>query len=153
LTWSLGYRHVDYTELRSFTGLTGALPFNFATQKDFDGDGLTAGLEARRLVGCCWGLFGNVRSSVVFGDERTTLLVLIDGINQSFIANQNNVVHSIFETQLGAEFVRPTSRGATLFARGGVEAQYWDGFGVGDTLTLDESVGFFGFFGTVGVSR
>jgi hypothetical protein len=153
-TWSAGYRHVEYEEARGLSATADAVvPVEISLEKEFDGDGLTAGFEVRRRMGGRFGLFASARGSVLFGDEDNTLAVDVPTIVTVDVTDEEeNVVKSIFETQMGVEFVRPAARRATLFARGGVEAQYWDSFGVPGVLT-DESVGFFGFFGSVGLSR
>jgi hypothetical protein len=108
-------------------------------------------------------LFGSARASAIYGDEVTQLMEFVaPGPLSARSETERNDVKYIWEAQLGVEYVMPLSSGASLFARAGAEVQYWGGFGVNQdifdlagnpNLPSDASVGFAGFFATVGLAR
>jgi hypothetical protein len=160
VTWSCGFRQVEFVEnvgldLPDFPLLL--------MSKSFTGSGLTASVEVRRRVTCNIGLFGSARASAIYGDEVTQLMEFVaPGPLSARSETERNDVKYIWEAQLGVEYVMPLSSGASLFARAGAEVQYWGGFGVNQdifdlagnpNLPSDASVGFAGFFATVGLAR
>jgi hypothetical protein len=156
LTWSIGGRYVDYEETRgAFGGLNGVVfvPLDIVQQRRFDGFGLTGSLEARRRVCHEFGLYGGVRGSLLVGDEDNQYNFRLGATPQFQLTNTEENVKWIFETQAGLEYATSTHLG-TLSVRGGVEFQYWSGFGAArGSITTDEDTGFFGLTFSIGLIR
>jgi hypothetical protein len=160
VTWSCGFRQVEFVENVGL-GLPG-FPL-LIMSKSFIGSGLTASVEVRRRATCNIGLFCSARASAIYGDEDTQLVDRFGpGLITANSETERNDVKYIWEAQLGVEYIMPLSSGASLFARAGAEVQYWGGFGVNQdifdqegnpNLPGDASVGFAGFFATVGLAR
>jgi hypothetical protein len=156
VTFSAGLRYVDYAEL---AGAFNGDQLQFARAKGTTGLGLMTGLELRQRLICNIGAFSHVRGSVVMGDET----------NQTFdtglIIEERQVddVKFIYEAQAGLEYVLPVCCGGYWYVRGGVEVQYWDGFGVDNNMFDNQlatilphqnaSVGFGGVFLSLGMQR
>jgi hypothetical protein len=150
-TWSLGFRYVEYEEVRGV-----AVPglFSIAAEKQFSGIGTTGSFELRRPVTNALNLFGNTRASILMDDDDNSLTIGLGPGAIVITERQANDVKFIFETQMGLEWAQPTYSGGCYFARVGVEMQYWNNFGVSPiSLLFDESAGFGGFFASVGLSR
>jgi hypothetical protein len=160
ITWSAGFRYVEYVEERGVVGAIAAAPTLFQVGKRFDGIGLTNGIEFRRTVLLNAGAFAKLRGSVLVGDEVDTVDAIgvgaILGIGDGTVATEQiNVIKFIYEAQAGVEYVVPGFFGGYLFGRAGAEVQYWDNFGA-STATVglfDASSGFAGFFASAGVAR
>jgi hypothetical protein len=90
----------------------------------FQGLGLVAGLELRRLV-TVGHLYARVRGAVVQGDKG---ILNADGgfVNQSLVLF--DTTHAVTEIAWGYEMNYALPGGATLFARSGVEWQNWANF-------------------------
>jgi hypothetical protein len=152
LTWSLGFRYVNYEEIRGFTATTGALPQQVYIQKEYEGYGLTSSLELRRRVCHDLGIYASARGSVLTGDERNFVDVQIDGVGVGR-ENEEENIKWMLELAGGVEWAKDCGFG-TLSVRGGVEFQHWDGFGAArDSFGRDENIGFFGLTFSVGLIR
>jgi hypothetical protein len=138
LAVSAGWRHVE------FEFLSGETPNIEAAQNS--GNGLTTALELRRALPRGLALFGGARWSWLYGDVSYRAPWLETGR-----IDWEGATQWMAETQLGAEWTRRLASGrASLEARAGVEAQWWDGF----TGAMDApQFGLFGYFVTVGISR
>ena len=166
LTYSAGFRYVEYNEINGVLELAGAeTVFN---RVNMEGIGLTVATELRNQFSCNLGWFLNLRFSAIMGDEDNRIFEGDqNGPEDSLSLTQRNDVKFIYEAQAGAEYIAPICGGGYYFLRGGVEVQWWDDFGV-DNLPassaedIDEKpfggfdnygVGFAGFFIAVGVQR
>ncbi len=147
LTLSGGARYVDFEERQFATGGT-EVPVNAAIGYRSSSWGPTLGAELRRPVWRCVSLIGNVRGSILFGDENE--FTDPDGL---LIDHEQSNVRSIGEMQLCAEWRRETCRGSRWFLRGAVEGQYWSGFSGEHGFDGNEAIGFFGFALSAGLSR
>lgn len=153
-TLSFGFRYVEFEEFRGLTG-TGANPTFTGSTVDFSGYGLTLGGELRRAVTCNLNLYAGMRGSLLFGDNDQNFL--INNVVQPLgSTHQENVLASILEIQIGAEYSRPIGCNANFIVRGGFEAQYWDsvspGF-VNAMLDNDGAFGLGGFTVAAGITR
>jgi hypothetical protein len=152
MTVSYGARYVEYSEERGI-GFD-ILPLSLAARKEFQGVGPTGSIELRRQVYNDLGFFANFRASALYGDEDNTLALVVGPATVEFVGHQVNDVKYSFESQAGLELITPMGDGGYLFARAGVEAQFWGGFGVPLLAVIaDESVGFVGFMLSAGVQR
>ena len=136
--------------------LFASIPGNsVAIARDFDGAGLTFGVGFDRQIGCSpFGVYGNFRGSILYGDSDIDLNVNIPGLlvgPLNNVATFKNQTLPIWEVQLGLEYNHDISNGA-LFARAGVEAQVWQVppvlLGLGD-----DHLGFFGPTFSIGWER
>ena len=103
-----------------------------ATER-FDGIGPTASLEFYRpLCFCGWSLFGSMRSTIAFGDNRSEAHFFDPGIPpfHAFGLRDSREPMYIYEIQLGVQYCT-----CGWFVRGGWQAQYWDDL-AGDTTAL-----------------
>ncbi len=156
-TYSVGLRHLQYTEIAGVTNA--AFTQNIIATTDTDAVGVTSSIELRRDISCRLGIFGTARGSILYGDETNSASGLpVLGLR---VDNQVNDIKAIYELQMGIEYVKPVTHG-TFFVRAGFEAQYWDGFGVdnqpltrGNVLlpSSNTSAGFVGGFFAVGFNR
>jgi hypothetical protein len=159
VTWSAGFRYVEYREVSNLAINVTGTAVNLAQVKDFDGIGMTTALELRRPVFGCLDFFTNARWSILMGDEEDTLsasavIGTTAPVAVTLTETQKNDVKFIFEMQVGAQYVVPLCGNGDFFVRAGAEMQYWDGFGVSPTtLLFDESAGFGGLFVAIGVNR
>jgi hypothetical protein len=151
VTYSCGYRHVEYDERR---GAAFPALFVFAAQKVFHGDGLTTSAEFRRQATPWVAAYANARASILVGDEANSLQITAGPTTQTLTERQANDIKYIVEAQVGVEHTAPIGDGSWYFARAGVELQYWDNFGVSPIgLIFDESAGFAGFSVSAGIMR
>jgi hypothetical protein len=127
--------------------------------REFTGAGLTASFGWEREIRCSgFGLYGNLRGSVLFGDTDYDVFVGPSGafagpirnvdVNTAKVKDQPVVVTEI---QLGAQYRRGTDYGV-VFVRAGVEGQVWELAPVASGL-MDENIGLFGPTFTVGLER
>lgn len=94
-----GYRHADYKAW-----------FDDELYGNFEGDGITFGLELQRDITCNLGLYAWVQHAIVVGDDE---------------AESDNIIDWT-EAQLAAQYSSCVG-GYDAFARVGVEAQFHDG--------------------------
>jgi hypothetical protein len=113
--------------------------------------GVTAALELRRnFPGRYLGLFGNVRTSWLFGDE--SMYSITPNGTERYWAR--DVGHLMLETQLGIDWNRPIANDAAiLFTRLGVEAQWWSDMEGFINSNSRSAIGLFGLMCAVGISR
>ena len=114
-----GYRHADYR-----------LWYDDSLDADFEGDGITLGLELQRDITCHLGLFAWTQHSILFGDDEE---------------QYDDYVIGWTEAQLGAQYATCVG-GYNAVVRGGVEAQFHDGVASGYETSL------FGWFLSAGVT-
>jgi hypothetical protein len=151
MTWSLGFRYVNYEELRGVN--SNIDPTHVFIQKEFEGYGLTGSLELRRRVCHDIGIYGSARGSVLVGDEVNFVDVQIGAVVGVGRENEEENVKWMLELAGGVEWAKDCGFG-TLSVRGGVEFQHWDGFGAArDSFGRDENIGFFGLTFSVGLIR
>lgn len=102
-------------------GLVGATPIN---RWRMDAAGVTAGLQAVRASRNYehWRWFGSVQASGVFGNS---LADAVGRAGEDPIGEQPSTVGGILELSIGPRWERPIGGGASLFAGGNAEAQYW----------------------------
>jgi hypothetical protein len=120
-----GVRYTDYHEIVD----------DGNTETNISATGLTFGLQANRALRGRLSLFAALQESIMFGDDREN--------------DADNITFSITEMQLGLQVDRCLDNGGVMFARTGVEGQYYSGSSDFDS----EGLGLFGFFLTVGVMR
>jgi hypothetical protein len=153
ITWSAGVRYISYQEERGLTPVEGT-SVDFVQTKSIDDFGLTSSVEFRRKVLHCLGVFANARASFLMGDEENTLDLVVGGVTVASIEEeQSNDIKYIYEAQFGAEYTTPLGGGSFIFARVGLEMQFWDNFGNAALITSDESTGFAGAFAAAGLMR
>jgi hypothetical protein len=138
--------------------LTGAIDISAARR--FSGAGLTASIGWEREIRCSgFGLYGNLRGSVLFGDTKYSAALNTTGAANNFAPPSGSVTFAkvkdqpvvVTEIALGAQYKRNTNYGV-MFVRAGVEGQVWEFAPVALGL-LDESVGLFGPAFTIGFER
>lgn len=137
---------------------------------DFDGVGPLVGLEARRPLGCNLALFGNLRSSLLYGSAKQSVA------GQTFTdegglaglrleSDHRNRVMFVQELELGTEY-RTQVGGTEVFGQVALVGQNW--FGAGNTsrtapgqvptgfqnsnTSVDTDLGFLGVMFRVGVN-
>lgn len=137
-----GYRYVEYDEDVGITSPNGLL---FGGGFQSERHGLTLGAELRRSLRRIT-LFANARASALYGDED-------EFFGGTLADHEENNLGFIYETQMGIEVNRRTARGATLFARALLEAQYWDSFSGEFGFDGGEATGFIGGGFSVGIRR
>jgi hypothetical protein len=107
---------------------------------DFDGFGLTFGVEARRAT-CGGNMYAKARFSILTGDiEYDDVDAVTDGTYDNHISDQ-------LELGVGYQWCRCMFTGSTVNLRVGYELQRWSEYGVADTNDDDYllDVGFAGF--------
>lgn len=102
-------------------GLVGATPIN---RWRMDAAGVTAGLQAVRASRNYeyWRWVGAVQASGVFGNS---LADAVGRAGEDPVGEQPSTVGGILELSIGPRWERPIGGGASLFAGGNAEAQYW----------------------------
>ena len=106
--------------------------------EEFNGVGLTFGLDLRREVGVA-ALYGKARQAILLGESRDH--------ESSPPEYRGDAVLGQLELGLGIEFLRQLDSGRVLSFRSGFEVQQW--FGYEDE---EEDVGFGGFLTSVGLN-
>lgn len=123
LEGAIGVRHVDFNQNVFDTASSNTY------EGDFDGWGVTAGLQVKRK----WGIgkvYGRSRLSALLGDHDITLRNSAGAVIVESDANDNPV--SQLELALGYEIARDFTWGK-LNANLGYEWQYWTNLGLGDS--------------------
>ncbi len=116
--------------------------------------GLTLGGELRRCIGNGLAGYGNVRMSVLMGDEKEFVVT-----NGAFVQRDEELdnIYYIWEAQTGVQWTRELQDNGYLFARAGVEVQIWDnmaGSGAGALNAAGtEDFGLGGFTFSAGIIR
>lgn len=102
-------------------GLVGATPIN---RWRMDAAGVTAGLQAVRASRNFehWRWVGAVQASGVFGNS---LADAVGRAGEDPVGEQPSTVGGILELSVGPRWERSIGGGASLFAGGNAEAQYW----------------------------
>ncbi len=118
---------------------------SIALARDFDGAGLTAGIEFTRPLGkTAMSAYGGFQASLLFGDADINVATAGPNVPAiaATIATIPNQTVAVWELQLGVELERETNLGRAV-ARIGLEAQMWEQppvvLGLGD-----DNIGFFG---------
>jgi len=164
MTFGIGYRYVEYEEsVGASVTATGAL--TQALRKEFTGHGLTASAEIRRQICHHFAAFANFRGSALFGDEDYFRpgTATDTGIT-TVLQRQFNDFKFICEVQAGLEVNLPICCGGYYYARGGLELQHWESFGLDASdarapgaavgfVDTDTNIGFAGFMVELGLRR
>ena len=151
--FGLRYARMDQLSLRQGSGSPASGREVFTS--DFEGVGPTFALEVQRQVSCCWGVYGNVRHSVLFGDWNTSNLTRaiipsppVDATVVTTGGSEEPL--QITEVEIGLEWRRPLAANV-LYVRGGYEGQLWHAAGGPFNQSLDLGLHGFGF--SAGVLR
>ncbi|MBI1249563.1 hypothetical protein GC197_17200 [bacterium] len=148
---ALGYRHAllqvgDTVAFQSVISHPGGNNFYSATGAsllNFEGNGVTFGLNGIRPTCGCFDLFWSARGSVLWGNATSSSMTSAQAIGPTIAAGSTNAALGsgnddlfIGEVQLGAQWSHwlPCAN-ALFFFRGAFEYQYWDG--VGGTTTAN----------------
>jgi hypothetical protein len=103
-------------------------PDSISLARDFDGAGLTAGIEFTRPLGkTALNAYGGFQASLLFGDADINVATAGPNVPpiSATIATIPNQTVAVWELQLGVEFKKETGLGMAV-ARIGLEAQMWD---------------------------
>ncbi len=95
-----GYRHAEHQVV-----------YESDLDGDFDGDGVTLGIQLQRDINCNLGLYGWAQHSILVGDDAE---------------ESDDYIIGWTEVQLGTQYATCVGQ-YDVFARGGVEAQFHDG--------------------------
>lgn len=144
VTGSLGLRYVSY--LNRFTDTIGAVgaPGALIARSRIEGMGIVGGLGFVRPFTYRWSFYGNARYSVIAGKTSIDVIALP--------ANLHSTTESITELGGGIQYNRTMWNGMNLLARGGYEAQYWNGFGDIGAFGLGQSTAFAGLTFGAGIA-
>jgi len=134
LTGSLGLRYVSF--LNRFTDPTGAVgPAGGLIFRDkVESLGIVGGLDFLRPFAYRWSFYGNARYSVLTGKTSFNVIPV----------TLHSTTESIAELGAGLQYNRTLWNGMNLIARGGYEAQYWNGFGDLGIFALGQNMSFAG---------
>ena len=113
----------------------------------FEGTGGTAALELHRNVLGRFGVFANVRGSLLFGDATLVTETEGDFLPPGASDKVMGVVRSVWEAQLGADWTHELWHGLYLTGRVAGEVQYWD------SMVANTDAGFAGVTFAVGLIR
>src|SRR5205814_222435 len=129
-----GARYVEFEE-KSQSTITATGALGHLHQFDFAGLGPTVSIYASRPLFWNFGLFANLRYSVLMGNE--------DEISTRY-ANDHELanIRTITELQLGAEWRRSFAGRGQFFIRASYEVQYWASFSGEEFYDGGDSVGF-----------
>jgi hypothetical protein len=136
LTGSLGLRYVSF--LDRFTDPTGAVvaPGGVVFRDKTESVGIVGGFNFVRPFSYRWSFYGNTRYSVLTGKSNYS-------VTPSSLT-LHSTTQSIAELGAGLQYNRVLWNGMNLMARGGYEAQYWNGFGDIGIITLGQTTSFAG---------
>ena len=171
VSFGLRYARIDQWLRNRAVTAGGALTFNQAFKHDFEGIGPTIAAEYRRpLWGSFWGVYGNARAALMYGDSNyrydqrgPVAPAVVQPPNRYLVASRNvndRGLQSSFEFQIGLDYRRPIFYCHEFLFRAGLEGQYWanagsasgdlSGTGIG-TGPQETDMGFFGFTIATGI--
>jgi hypothetical protein len=152
LTVSGGMRYAKFAWTQSAKGVlalaTGLQDdVSFSDSDSFEGVGGTAAVELHRNVLGRFGVFSNLRGSLLYGDA--TLITRSQGqfIPPGASDRVLGVVRSVWEAQLGVDWTHELWRGLYFTGRVAGEVQYWD------SMVANTDAGFSGVTFAVGLLR
>lgn len=152
-TFFAGFRYLEFSQQRLQALVLGGVPVAVdGNQFENSSIGLTVGGELRRSIGCGLAAFGNVRASVLMGDEDETAAVLGGWVP---VDRELDNIYYIWEAQLGAQWTRPLPTCGCWFVRAALEAQIWDNFTPGRDVINEDFCdwGLGGFAFSAGIIR
>jgi hypothetical protein len=150
----LRYASTEQSYLAQLRNAAGNLRGEVDFQQQLEGVGPTVSLYAARNLFGNVAVFGMARGSLLYGDGETSLRAGEDlDLQQPFLTRRDTSREDLLpvgEMQLGVEW-SPSWSGWQPFVRSALEGQVWDG--VGNAVSEDGSLGFFGFTLGVGLTR
>ncbi|UUO06297.1 Lpg1974 family pore-forming outer membrane protein [Blastopirellula sp. J2-11] len=159
--WNFGvaggvrYAEINQSYLSQTTDAAGTLSGQIDYQHGISGFGPTLSMFASVPVAPCWSLFTRGRGSLLFGDAHSNLnagedLDLTTPFTTTSTSNRDDLL-SIGELQLGLQWRGGQScRIWKPFATVAMEGQFWNG--VGNAVSEEGNVGFFGVVTSIGVN-
>lgn len=147
-----GLRYAETEVTRGSGSATGT--FN-VDSTGFDGIGLVAGIQASRDLSRSGALrlVTGARWSAMYGNTKFATATVSQGVvtGVTYYTPDRDDLRSVLELSIGPQFRRELANGATLFATGTVEAQYWHAASEDANDTQD--LGFIGFGSAIGITR
>ncbi|HUG89373.1 MAG TPA: Lpg1974 family pore-forming outer membrane protein [Planctomycetaceae bacterium] len=155
LLGSLGARYVRMDQEFQGTALTAAGVIDEMIRHDhsFEGFGPVAGLQIIRPLGQRgFGVYGNIRGSILFGDQDVTITqIKLAGADVQRHTRSGDEVLAIGEIGFGVQYARTLRNNAEGFVRFGYESQIW--WDAGGPINTDGNMGLEGFALSFGVYR
>jgi hypothetical protein len=155
LMGSFGARYVRMDQDMLATAITAAGVLDEMVDHDhsFEGFGPVVGLQlTRSFGGSGLGVYGNVRGSILFGDQDQTIVEIKNaGANVGTDVHNGDEVMAIGEISFGLQYARELRRGAQGFVRVGYESQIW--WDAGSAIDTTSNMGLEGFTLGFGVYR
>jgi hypothetical protein len=147
-TFGVRHAHIDHGRVEQVVGASNLDVFSLGAQtgESFDGTGLTFSLSGLKTINPCRGLalYTALRGSTLWGPARTTAITTSSfsgpfgvGGSTNGAIDSNDETMFIGEVGAGLQWSRCVrSFSGRMFARGGVEYQYW---GTSDGFALAQS--------------
>jgi Legionella pneumophila major outer membrane protein precursor len=155
LMGSFGARYVRMDQDFLATAITaaGVLDEMVDHQHSFEGFGPVVGLQLTRPLGDSnFGVYGNVRGSILFGDQDQSITeVKMAGAAVGRDTHSGDEVMAIGEIGFGVQYAHVSCSGALRFVRLGYESQIW--WDAGGPINTDGNMGLEGFALAFGVYR
>jgi hypothetical protein len=155
LMGSFGARYVRMDQDMLATAITAAGVLDEMVDHDhsFEGFGPVVGLQLVRGMGRSgFGVYGNVRGSILFGDQDQTIVEIKNaGANVGTDTHTGDEVMAIGEIAFGVQYARELRNHAHGFVRLGYESQIW--WDAGSAINTDGNMGLEGFTLAFGIYR